>query len=67
MRGRAPIIVDGGFCRGSDIVKGIACGASVVSIGRLYLYALAAAGDAGVYRRWSCSKPRSRSASRSSG
>ncbi len=50
VRGRAQIIVDGGFCRGSDIIKGIALGANAVSIGRLYLYALAAAGEAGLYR-----------------
>jgi isopentenyl diphosphate isomerase/L-lactate dehydrogenase-like FMN-dependent dehydrogenase len=48
--GRTQIIVDGGFCRGTDIIKGIALGANVVSIGRLYLYGLAAAGQAGVHR-----------------
>jgi isopentenyl diphosphate isomerase/L-lactate dehydrogenase-like FMN-dependent dehydrogenase len=48
--GRAQIIVDGSFCRGTDIVKGIALGANVVSMGRMYLYALAAAGAAGVHR-----------------
>src|SRR5262245_6023924 len=48
--GRAQIIVDGGFCRGTDVIKGIALGANVVSIGRLYLYGLAAAGEAGVHR-----------------
>ena len=50
VRGRAQIIVDGGFCRGTDIIKGIAMGANAVSIGRLYLYGLAAAGEAGVHR-----------------
>jgi glycolate oxidase len=50
VRGRAQIIVDGGFCRGTDVIKGIALGADVVSIGRLYLYGLAAAGQAGVQR-----------------
>ena len=50
MQGRAQIIVDGGFCRGTDIIKGIALGANAVSIGRLYLYGLAAAGQAGVHR-----------------
>jgi len=50
VQGRAEIIVDGSFCRGTDIVKGIAMGANVVSIGRLYLYGLAAAGAAGVHR-----------------
>jgi len=50
VHGRAQIIVDGGFCRGTDVIKGIALGANVVSIGRLYLYGLAAAGQAGVHR-----------------
>ena len=35
--GRARIIVDGGFCRGSDIVKAVALGADLVGIGRLVL------------------------------
>jgi isopentenyl diphosphate isomerase/L-lactate dehydrogenase-like FMN-dependent dehydrogenase len=48
--GRARIIVDGGFCRGSDVVKAIALGADTVGIGRLYCYGLAAAGAAGVAR-----------------
>ena len=48
--GRASIVVDGGFCRGTDIVKAIAMGADAVAIGRLYCYALAAAGAAGVTR-----------------
>jgi glycolate oxidase len=50
VRGRAQIIVDGGFCRGTDVIKAIALGANAVSIGRLYLYGLAAAGQAGVHR-----------------
>jgi isopentenyl diphosphate isomerase/L-lactate dehydrogenase-like FMN-dependent dehydrogenase len=48
--GRAQIIVDGGFCRGTDVVKAIALGADLVGIGRLYCYGLAAAGEAGVRR-----------------
>ncbi|MFL5198449.1 MAG: alpha-hydroxy acid oxidase [Microvirga sp.] len=48
--GRARIVVDGGFCRGSDIVKAIALGADLVGIGRLYCYGLAAAGEDGVAR-----------------
>jgi isopentenyl diphosphate isomerase/L-lactate dehydrogenase-like FMN-dependent dehydrogenase len=48
--GKAMIIVDGGFSRGSDIIKGIALGADLVAIGRLYCYGLAAAGSAGVLR-----------------
>src|SRR5262249_17809955 len=42
--GRAGIIVDGGFARGSDIVKAIAAGANLVGLGRLQCYALAAGG-----------------------
>jgi isopentenyl diphosphate isomerase/L-lactate dehydrogenase-like FMN-dependent dehydrogenase len=43
--GRAGIIIDGGFARGSDIVKAIAAGANLVGIGRLQCYALAAGGE----------------------
>jgi isopentenyl diphosphate isomerase/L-lactate dehydrogenase-like FMN-dependent dehydrogenase len=43
--GRAGIIVDGGFARGSDIVKAIAAGATLVGLGRLQCYALAAGGE----------------------
>jgi glycolate oxidase len=42
--GRARIMVDGSFCRGTDIVKAIASGADIVGIGRLQCWALAAAG-----------------------
>jgi isopentenyl diphosphate isomerase/L-lactate dehydrogenase-like FMN-dependent dehydrogenase len=48
--GRATVIVDGGICRGTDIVKAIALGADAVGIGRLYCYALAAAGPVGIVR-----------------
>jgi len=48
--GRAKIIVDGGFYRGSDIVKAIAAGAHLVGLGRMQCYGLAAAGQAGVVR-----------------
>jgi isopentenyl diphosphate isomerase/L-lactate dehydrogenase-like FMN-dependent dehydrogenase len=50
VRGRAKIMVDGSFCRGSDIVKAIAMGADLVGIGRLQCWALAAAGEAGIVR-----------------
>jgi glycolate oxidase len=50
VKGRAKIIVDGGICRGTDIVKAIAAGADLVGIGRLQCWALAAAGEAGVAR-----------------
>jgi isopentenyl diphosphate isomerase/L-lactate dehydrogenase-like FMN-dependent dehydrogenase len=48
--GRARIMIDGSFCRGTDIVKAIASGADLVGIGRLQCWALAAAGEAGVVR-----------------
>ena len=48
--GRAKLYVDGGFSRGSDILKGIALGADLVVVGRLYVYALAAAGAGGIVR-----------------
>jgi isopentenyl diphosphate isomerase/L-lactate dehydrogenase-like FMN-dependent dehydrogenase len=47
---RAKILVDGSFCRGSDIVKAIATGADLVGIGRMQCYALAAAGQGGIVR-----------------
>lgn len=48
--GRAEVVVDGGFSRGSDIVKAIALGASAVGIGRLVGYGMAAAGQEGLVR-----------------
>src|SRR6185369_15669401 len=48
VRGRIPIIVDGGIRRGTDIVKAIALGASAVMIGRPYVHGLAVNGAAGV-------------------
>ena len=48
--GRAKIMIDGGFYRGSDIVKAIALGADLVGMGRMQCYALAAGGAAGVVR-----------------
>ena len=50
VEGRAKVWIDGGFSRGSDVVKAIAMGAELVGLGRLYCYALAAAGEAGVAR-----------------
>jgi isopentenyl diphosphate isomerase/L-lactate dehydrogenase-like FMN-dependent dehydrogenase len=50
LKGRAKLMVDGGFCRGSDIVKAVASGADLIGIGRLQCWALAAAGAAGVER-----------------
>jgi L-lactate dehydrogenase (cytochrome) len=44
------LIVDGGVRRGTQIVKALALGADACSIGRAYLYGLAAGGHAGVRR-----------------
>jgi L-lactate dehydrogenase (cytochrome) len=48
--GKIDIICDGGVRRGSHVLKAIAAGATACSGGRLYLYALAAAGEPGVQR-----------------
>ncbi|PJG46398.1 alpha-hydroxy-acid oxidizing enzyme [Sphingobium sp. LB126] len=48
--GRMKIICDGGIRRGSHIFKALALGADAVSIGRPYLYGLAAGGSRGVER-----------------
>lgn len=46
--GRIPIMVDGGFRRGTDVLKGLAFGAQAVGIVRPILYGLAANGKEGV-------------------
>ena len=47
------VICDGGIRRGSHILKALSVGAKACSGGRMYLYALAAAGEAGVERAMS--------------
>jgi 4-hydroxymandelate oxidase len=46
--GRAPVLVDGGFRRGTDIFKALALGATAVGVGRPYIWGLAAFGQEGV-------------------
>jgi isopentenyl diphosphate isomerase/L-lactate dehydrogenase-like FMN-dependent dehydrogenase len=46
--GRIPVLVDGGFRRGSDVFKAIALGARAVCVGRPYLWGLASFGQEGV-------------------
>jgi glycolate oxidase len=48
--GKAEIIIDGGFTRGTDVIKAIAMGADAVAIGKLQAWALGAAGTAGLVR-----------------
>jgi glycolate oxidase len=50
VEGRAEVMVDGGFMRGTDIVKAMALGASAVGIGRLQGLALGAGGEAALVR-----------------
>ncbi|ACI57725.1 FMN-dependent alpha-hydroxy acid dehydrogenase (plasmid) [Rhizobium leguminosarum bv. trifolii WSM2304] len=47
---RIPIMIDGGFRRGTDIIKALALGARFVFVGRPFLYAAAVAGLPGVLR-----------------
>ena len=50
LRDRLEIICDGGIRRGSHIVKALALGANACSVGRGYLFGLAAGGQDGVER-----------------
>ena len=50
LAGRAEIFVDGGYMRGSDIVKAIALGANAVGLGRLQGLAAAAGGQETIVR-----------------
>ncbi len=47
---RIDVMMDGGIQRGTHVLKALALGAKAVGVGRLYLYPLAAAGQAGVER-----------------
>ena len=46
--GRLPVLFDSGIRRGTDILKGLACGATAVLTGRPYIYGLAVAGPEGI-------------------
>ncbi len=48
--GKASVIIDGGFYRGTDVLKALALGADAVGLGRLYSFGLGAFGQAGVAR-----------------
>lgn len=48
--GSAPLLLDGGIRRGTDVIKALALGAGAVAIGRPVLWGLAVAGQAGVAR-----------------
>ena len=47
VKGRIPVLLDGGIRRGSDVLKALALGATAVMVGRPVLYGLALGGEAG--------------------
>ncbi|MEZ5404261.1 MAG: alpha-hydroxy acid oxidase [Bryobacteraceae bacterium] len=50
VEGKIPVLCDGGFRRGTDVLKGLALGATAIAVARPYLYGLAAFGQRGVAR-----------------
>jgi isopentenyl diphosphate isomerase/L-lactate dehydrogenase-like FMN-dependent dehydrogenase len=50
VNGRAEVVVDSGFMRGTDAVKALALGARAVLIGKLMIWSLAAGGEPGLDR-----------------
>jgi isopentenyl diphosphate isomerase/L-lactate dehydrogenase-like FMN-dependent dehydrogenase len=50
VNGHADVVIDGGFVRGTDVVKALALGAKAVAIGKLQAWALGAAGPPGLVR-----------------
>jgi 4-hydroxymandelate oxidase len=50
VRGRIPVLVDGGVRRGTDVFKALALGATAVGIGRPYIWGLSVFGQQGVER-----------------
>jgi L-lactate dehydrogenase (cytochrome)/(S)-mandelate dehydrogenase len=44
-----PVLIDGGFRRGVDVIKAVALGARAVLIGRPHLWGVSCAGEEGVY------------------
>ncbi len=48
--GKIPVLIDGGFRRGTDVFKALAIGAKAICIGRPYLWGLGAYGQPGVER-----------------
>jgi isopentenyl diphosphate isomerase/L-lactate dehydrogenase-like FMN-dependent dehydrogenase len=49
-RGKAEFVVDGGFVRGTDVLKGLARGAAMVGLGKIQALAYGAGGERAVVR-----------------
>ena len=61
VKGRMPVLIDGGFQRGTDVVKALAMGAKAVGIGRPYLWGLGAFGRKASSACWrSCERRHAR-------
>ncbi|MFP6806313.1 MAG: alpha-hydroxy acid oxidase [Pseudomonadales bacterium] len=50
VNGRVPVIVDGGFMRGADVMKGLCLGADIIAMGRVQGLAMAAGGPEGMVK-----------------
>lgn len=50
VNGKIPVLCDGGFRRGTDVLKGLALGAKAICVARPYLYGLTCFGQRGVSR-----------------
>ena len=48
IKGKIPVLIDGGFRRGTDIFKALALGADAICIGRPYIWGLSSFGQEGV-------------------
>ena len=50
VKSRVPVLIDGGFRRGTDVYKALALGATAICVGRPYCWGLEAFGQPGVER-----------------
>ncbi len=50
VHGKIPVLIDGGFRRGTDVFKALALGAKMIFVGRPYIWGLTAFGQPGVER-----------------
>ncbi|CAK9324770.1 unnamed protein product [Citrullus colocynthis] len=54
VKGKVPVLLDGGVRRGTDVFKALAFGAQAVLVGRPIIYGLAAKGEEGVRKVLEC-------------